>query len=309
MIDTISAHAIDAGYDTIHFWYPEKPGNLSYVTNWSETSKADGSTYRTGHLDNYRVFVSDRGISLKGSLSRHFLGSNCETLTRSDTENAILSISDRLSLPMEKAKITRLDFGQNVLMEYPPDIYFPYLGRSNYLKRIVRPHGISYQNGKRQFYMYDKIAELKAKRMTLPDIMNGSNVIRLELRLTSRPDHLLKQQITGATLSDSNFLQSMKERYVSEYRAIEKIAAFQLNLAMMKTPGDFIEQMAAFGICKLGMEATMQLVDELKARKTFANCEEYSRLKKKLRQLSEMRGTTTTSPLIDELTAKVESVL
>ena len=66
------------------------------------------------------------------------------------TKRAIESISDNLHLPFQNANITRLDVAQNLLMKHPEDLYFKYLGQSQFYKRLEQPDGLYFNNSKRQ---------------------------------------------------------------------------------------------------------------------------------------------------------------
>src|SRR5690625_930228 len=67
----------------------------------------------SGSLNNLRVYVSERGVSIQGSLSKYHLSDNMQTLRRQDTEQAIQRLSDDLHLPIKEAQVSRVDFAHN----------------------------------------------------------------------------------------------------------------------------------------------------------------------------------------------------
>ena len=86
-------------YDTVNFWL-----EISTVGFWSADYYLSdivrgydgirGDTL-TGKIGNYTALLTERGLSLKGSLSKFYHGgSNVNTLTRESTREAIERLSD-----------------------------------------------------------------------------------------------------------------------------------------------------------------------------------------------------------------------
>ena len=76
-------------YDTINLWLSfENITNfnlsktLEKLSGITEHTRAN-ETYISGYLKNYRVNISEQGVSLKGSLAKYFLSDNFKTLNRS----------------------------------------------------------------------------------------------------------------------------------------------------------------------------------------------------------------------------------
>src|SRR5690625_4486715 len=113
----------------------------------------------SGSLKNLSVHVSERGVSIIGSLAKYYLSDNMQTLRRQDTEQAIQKLSDDLYLPLQEADVSRIDFAHNFIMQYEPEIYYPCLGDSQYFKRFTQPESLRYENGNRTKLFYDKQSE------------------------------------------------------------------------------------------------------------------------------------------------------
>lgn len=304
-------------FDTIHLWLPQEDagafdiGKVSeQLTGLTEHQKEDGRVYISGGLENtYKVNISEQGVSLKGSLAKYFLPDNLHTLTRSDSALAIEKMADDLCLPIHRAKVTRLDFAQNFLMRYQPEAYYPYLGESQYFKRLPQPQAVYWRNGNRTKLVYNKVAEAKAKGTTLPDVWHGQNVLRFEMRYTSRLSKNLQQpEITASTLQDEKFYMALVKRWIAEYEAIHKLNEINLNYDKMNSPKDFIKQMALMQIRQIGQHKAMELVEEMRAKGAFDKPEYYSRLKKEIRELCNTPEQTTPTELIAELDKKVNAV-
>jgi hypothetical protein len=303
-------------FDTVNLWLPmdevrkfDLDDVLSQLESITEHSKPDGQTSFSGHLGgNYRLSISENGISLSGSLAKYFLPDNFHTLTRSDTQRAIEKLSDDLKLPINNAKVRRIDFAQNILTDYEPEIYYPYLGDCLNYYRLPQERSLYYSNSLRKMVFYNKVVEGKTKGFKLPEIWNSQNVLRFELRFISRlPKQFNRPDVIASTLSDEKFYIQMFDRWHSEYKNINKINKPNFNLENMNSPKDFIRQLALFAVQTIGQENIMQDIEYLRAKQIFDKPEYYSRLKKEIRELCNSPKLTESSDLINELDKKMKS--
>ncbi len=302
-----------AMYDTINLWLPiEKADGFSIsktiqnLSSITEHTRNDGQVYISGYLDNYKVNISGQGISLKGSLAKYFLPDNFHTLTRSDSSRAFEMMGDELFLPIQKAKVSRIDFSQNLLMDFEPEAYYSYLGDSQNYSRLTQPKSLYYSNGLRTKLFYNKIAEGKAKGLNLPDIWNGQNVLRYEMRYTSRlPKQFNSSEVTASTLLDEKFYIGLCDKWQAEYKAINKLHTINFNLSDMNSPKDFWKQINLMAINMIGQDKIMQEIENLRHQKAFEKPEYYSRLKKDVRELCKTPELTTSSDLVAELDKKI----
>ena len=304
-----------AMYDTINLWLPmDKAGSfdlsktLQSLTGITEHTRDDGQVYVSGYLNNYKVNISGQGVSLKGSLAKYFLPDNFHTLTRSDSARAFEMMADELYLPIQKAKVNRIDFAQNFLMNFEPEAYYNFLGECQYYNRQPQSKSLYYTNGLRQKLFYNKIAEGKAKGLSLPDVWNGQNVLRYEMRFTSRlPKQFNQTEITASNLSDEKFYMAIFDKWLAEYEAINKLHSINFNLSDMSSPKDFWKQVNLMSINMIGQDKIMQEIENLRHQKAFDKPEYYSRLKKKIKELCKTPEMTSSSDLVAELDKKIKS--
>ena len=302
-------------YDSVNLWLPiDKAGSfdiaktLQNLSGITEHTKDDGQVYYSGHLSNYRVNISGQGISLKGSLAKYFLPDNFHTLTRSDSARAFEMMADELSLPVYKANVSRIDFAQNFLMEYEPEAYYNYLGESQYYNRQPQSKSLYYSNRLRQIVFYNKIAEGKAKGMNIPDVWTGQNVLRYEMRITSRlPKQFKQAEVTANSLSDEKFYMTIFDRWLAEYEAINKLHSINFNLSDMNSPKDFWKQINLIAINMIGQDKIMQEIENLRHQKAFDKPEYYSRLKREIKELCKTPEMTASSDLVAELDKKINA--
>lgn len=304
-----------AMYDTINLWLPiDNAGSfdvsktLHHLTGITEHTRNDGQVYVSGYLNNYKINISEQGISLKGSLAKYFLPDNFHTLTRSDSARAFEMMADELCLPIQKAKVSRIDFAQNFLMDFEPEAYYSFLGECQYYKRLPQAKSLYFTNALRQKLFYNKIAEGKAKGMSLPDVWNGQNVLRYEMRFTSRlPKQFNQTEITASSLSDEKFYMAIFDKWLAEYEAINKLHSINYNLSDMNSPKDFKKQLELFAIKMIGQDRIMQDIENLRHQKAFDKPEYYSRLKKEIKELCKTPEMTAPSVLVAELDKKIKS--
>lgn len=304
-------------YDTIHLWMPAlsiKDSSFTervpaLLSNPTIHTKADGLEYITGNILGMNTSVSNSGISIKGSICKSYLKDNFKTLTRQDTQRAIEQLADKLLLPIEQADVRRLDFAQSFIMQNKPEYYYNFLGTSNHYKRLEQPKSIYYQNGGKTKLFYNKIAEGKNKGENIPEIWANQNILRYELRYKNRlPYHFNTSTLQAKELYKENFYIDMIDRWIIEYKAINKNTNINFDLEKMKQPKDFFTQLLLLKINELGQNNVLELVEQLKAQKVFSHPEYYSRLKADIKRLCKTDKITENSDLILELDKKIMQV-
>jgi len=279
-----------------------------YLENITTHEKAD-QIYYSGTLKNLRIYVSDRGVSIQGSLAKYYLSDNFQTLRRQDTEQAVQKLSDDMHLPIDQAQVSRVDFAHNFIMQYDPEAYYPYLGESQYFKRYIQPESLYYKNGSRTKLFYDKPAEAKSKGYKIPEVWTSKNVLRYEIRYRRRLDKQLKvPEVRASTLFDEKFYIKLIDIYVSDFKSIHKHSEINLDTDNMRTPKDFWDQMALLMIDRIGQNGAVDLVEELRAKDVLDKPEYYSRLKKQIRDKSKKFSTSDSTPLIEELEGKISAL-
>ena len=302
-------------YDTINLWLPNDNASsfdlektLQNLSGITEHSRNDGQFYFSGFLKNYKVNISGQGISLKGSLAKYFLPDNFHTLTRSDSARAFEKMADELLLPISQAKVNRIDFAQNFLMDFEPEAYYSFLGDCQYYHRQPLSQSLYYSNTLRQKLFYNKIAEGKAKGLSLPDVWNGQKVLRYEMRFTSRlPKQFNQSEITPSSLTDEKFYMAIFDKWLAEYEAINKLHSINFNLSDMNSPKDFWKQINLMAVNMIGQDKIMQEIENLRHQKAFDKPEYYSRLKKEIKELCKTPEMTASSDLVAELDKKIRS--
>lgn len=194
----------------------------------------NGEYVISGRLnDSFSITVSERNIKIKdASLCKWFLGNNFETLQRKDVQHAIQKLSDTLHLPIDKAKVTRIDVAQNFILKYPVQVYYNHLGEMAYCKRVPvidernKTEGLYYfQNNNRGLSLfYNKVKEQKNKRQPIPELYEHQNVLRYEQRHKNSLSKTFNvEYVTASMLYDESFYKTVINMWGANYKAIKKI--------------------------------------------------------------------------------------
>ncbi|MDR1780337.1 MAG: hypothetical protein LBR50_06375, partial [Tannerella sp.] len=193
---------------------------LSEITE--KQNERAGYSY-SGKSGDYFINVSQRGIYLSGSLAKNYFGDNLHTLTRRDAEQAIEQLSDNLHLNIDAARVTRLDVSTIIPTKRPPADYYSHLGDKPRFKRIqATTDTLYYDNRQRQIIFYDKTKEATAKGVVIPEIWQGCNLLRYELRYRQRLNKQLNTDLTAGKLYETEFYRAVIQSWYNEFKTIQK---------------------------------------------------------------------------------------
>ncbi len=278
-----------------------------YLTSVSNEGNNQFGEYVTGYLDNLKVSISDNRVKVSdSSLCKYLLGDNFKTLTRGDTKRAIDKISDNLHLPFHLSNITRIDFANNLIMQFPEEIYYPYLGEAQYYKRLPQPNGLYYNNQLRQLVFYGKEYEQKVKRQPIPELYKNRNVLRYEIRFKKQlRQQFKKPEITAGLLTDKAFYNVLVNRWKGEYLAIQKINSKLINMKPTGSKKELSENLALYTILELGQPQVLSKVKEWQISGDISKKQAYD-LRTFIKQLAKTPTDEKGNDLINELNKKVK---
>lgn len=309
-------------YDSINFWLDRSEAfNFDDVANKLDsaretTDRTTGETWAVGNLSNLRATVSMAGVSIKGSLAKFYFPNNTYTLNRHQVKEAVEMLSDNLSLPMQKARITRLDVSTNFIMKRPTPQYFEMLGDCRYYNRVQATGNTLYyhlrgMDCKRSMCFYDKAREMIKNKESLPDVYAGANLLRYESRWCTRlPQQFKEPHVLGVSLYDGKFYRKVIKYWADNYFSIQKKKRFKQNIMNeIKTVKDAVDYIAAFAIGRLPADELQQILEDLKVNQVFGNRIYYSRLKQHLKKLANNSKIMEANELVKELDLEVKNIL
>tara|TARA_B110000908_G_scaffold120945_1_gene141749 strand:+ start:270 stop:1178 length:909 start_codon:yes stop_codon:yes gene_type:complete len=265
------------------------------------------SSYVQGNLKNMRVTLNESSISVKGSICKYFYGNNIDTLNLTNTREALAQISTDLSIDINKATVSRIDFSTNIKTNYTPTAYYPYLGTLTRFERFELPNSIYYNQEAKRLLFYDKIKEAKKKQMSIPKQHIGDNLLRYELVINRDVPRYLKYN--GLYVQDLGTEELFKKLLHIWYGYYQQIQKHSKTLNPMKhkiiNPSTFKNEMYSALVRKYP-HLFYNIVAELKADKTFKHPEYYSRINAEIRKIQKTQ--VVENELMDELNSKIEGI-
>lgn len=302
--------------DTLHMYLPiERIPSLDFKVIAKATNRhqyhfdEDGIMSLSGNIKNLKTYVSKSGVSIKGSLPKYIRAQNFDSISLFELEDFISNISIITQLPWHEANIRRLDIGYTILTDYPPNMYYSFLGEVPRLIKLVQPDSIIWRNKSetRSLNMYDKIREAKSDRMPIPNHFKGTNSLRFESRyFKDQISKVLNQYVHVGDLCKRDLFEKLPDIWYSEFQLINKVDTFELDYFNMQTPNDFIKAIEVFGVRQLGFEKSMSAINLLKANKAFSGKVAYSRSRKRVREAFKGDSKVYKNSLITELNQKME---
>jgi hypothetical protein len=279
---------------------------INLLDTVKETRYPNGQLYLNGNLNGLNVSISEDSLRInKTSLCKYYLGNNIKTLTREATKEAIEKISDELHLNMHLAEVKRIDVATNFIVKNYELQYFKYLGDLQHYSRLEQNKGLYYNNSKRTALFYCKLIELRSKRVRVPEIYNGLNMLRFELRLQKK---LFKEfntnQILGQDLYDEHFYNNVVNKWRETYFNIKKMNEALTQIKPTGSSKEFIEYLAFMTINEANQTNIIKLINESRER-GFITKKQAMDLRNKIKQLNSNSNITQTSKLITEIDEKV----
>ena len=293
----------------------DMPDISGYLDNGNESSNVKtGEVSVFGNVENIKVMQYFGGYSIQGSLPKFLYGNNVCQLTRKEVGQAIEKLSDRLHLPLNDARVTSIEVGANICLTKQHTAYTRLLGDMPRMQRVSMADSLYYKgSGKvhpRQYYFYDKVAEVRKSGGTMPQGLEAANMMRYEMRLNGRlPFQLSIPEFKGSTLQDRKVYQELINRWLNGYLSINKLVNMKdehlkKGMSVKEAQEVFIAQQIAKG----GSSMIDEFIAKLKQNECFDNRLYYNRVKSNLQKLASKTKLSVDNGDIEELTAKVKQI-
>ena len=264
-----------------------------------------------GRLDNLNVVVSASYVRVgDGSLCKYYLGDNLKVMRRQDVQNCFEKISDTLHVSFSGARVTRLDWAENFVMEKPITEYLNHFGtparglRDRYSETCLYYHGM---NGK-TFCFYDKKAEMKSE--VINPIWQGKNVLRLEQRYTKHLARcLMIEDVTAKVLYEQDTYAKLTKMWANDILSIPLVNDFNLDITKMKNKKD-LYKMGVLCLCEKygGQNALLALIKKEQEEGELTNKQAFD-LKQAINEANNIEnGFVEANEAMLELQSKIKEV-
>ncbi len=309
-------------YDRVKLWVNrfdirEQYPNIIYLLDTAKEQKDlnTGEIKIYGYLEGLRVNIYQIGLSIEGSLPKFLYQSNIYTLDRHTTPQAFEKIGDKLHFNVKDANVISLEFGTNFNMQYPVYRYLEKFGDMPRLERVNFTASSLYYKPRskeqpRVFCFYDKIAEAKANKMVVPKGFEDANLLRYEMRFKRRlPRQFKTNEVTASSLSEERFYTSIIKMYQDCYFSISKQNRLIFNnMSSIKTVKDAQDVLMALLISQSDQGQISMFIEDLKQARVFEDRKNYTRLKNKIKEISNKAGVTVSDDLINELDNEIKNI-
>jgi hypothetical protein len=290
-------------YDSLTLFVPvDDPARLvSNLENVEERHiQRTGEVIMTGRCGGLYVKTSGSGITVNGSLSRYWLGSNFMAPTFNDCREALHRLEEELGSSLAAMPVYRIDVSATLNLKHPCLRYLKMFGNLPRYKRLERNGGLLYKTKRRELDFYDKKAEARRRKEAGPPCFNGRNALRYELRYRNQLKEQLGEKVTAQRLIEPDFYREIVRRWEQAYHAVHKQARTviaQMDTASPKRFGASLERLA---VEHLGGEVAV--LEELRIRRDAGEIDRliYSRLQTRVARLCRTDAGGT-EELIEEL--------
>ena len=309
-------------YDKVKFWInrEDMAGTFSAIpcllTKATEqTDRETGEFKIFGSLDTLKVSVFCSGISIIGSLSKYYYPNTVYPLDRCTTKQAIDKLADALHFDMRKANVTGLEFGTVLLLSHPVSEYLGRLGAMPYPfhRYHFDPCTLYYRTRSREqpvtYAFYDKILEARKSGLSIPAGFESQNLLKYEIRFNRRlPKQLNVSEVKASTLTDKDFYKMLLENWKESYFQIDRQKKIKTDIMCeVQTVSDAYNVFVARLLAGTNKSVVEDFLQELKGSKVFRNRSDYSRLKNKIRDVSNKAGLVVSDELVKELDDAVKN--
>lgn len=290
---------------------PQKLSNISTTID-----KNTNNIIIKGYLSSLFVLISENGVYISGSLSKYYYGNNMYTLSFTEIKQAFKMIENQLNIPIEKAKVQRLDIAENFIVDYPAENYWQCLGDMTYYNRQEMNNGVYYNGSNKTLSFYDKGYERKVKKKGVPECYIGKNVLRYELRFMKRLGKQFDRQFLYVSdLILESFFAELLDKYKMQYEKIHKYQSIiHYSDLLINDLAQFRNQIKLLGMQALGGEAALlNTVNQARKDKAFKNNMHATRVIQDIKKTYQSNVFTESHSLVRELetiiATKVEGYL
>lgn len=193
-----------------------------------------GADHYTGHIGNMRIVENLDGVTITGSIAKYTKGENVTAMTRAELAAGLHKLEQAADIDLHNATLRRVDCGVCLITEKPTVNYLRNFEAVQRYQKTVTFNSSGFlqtvlfftNTGATAFCIYDKTAEMQAKKETVPELFVNENVIRLEYRLLKRQG--IRQylgngkDVTPYELADYQTWETLKKLFIEFYRNIEK---------------------------------------------------------------------------------------
>jgi hypothetical protein len=276
------------GYDTVNLFLSDEHLPIGYsLENYIDekhiTHRVNSKEERissTAKMDNLIIIHNRQGLSIRNSFCKFCLKGNLKSFCEFELMEIFQSIGDTYGIDIFKAKVTRLDFFYDILMNHNPAIYMKLLLSKSRFKVHRFEFNKYFKTNAVEYGVYDKSKEMK----------EYGNILRFELRLKKGVKKKLNElgmnlsSLTAQDLCTLSFRLNLEKILINGYLSIKKdeLSLSRADVINTKSLKRYIMQT---GIKSIGIEKLIKEIDAYKKVK-YIKSHQSRRLKNKLLEIN-----------------------
>lgn len=210
--------------DTVSINTPAVPAPdvLRDPARYHEVKQNDEVVRHTGRLRNLRVLVTPHGTRVTGSVARYINGTTLSPFDPAAVGPALDEIEGTLGLPegeLHYGRVSRVDVGANLALDRPVAEYLASMeAPQRHQRAAFGDESLYFQNTLRQLVFYDKVEEARGRGV--PEHLADANVLRYELRLTSKVQQQVGQPVVAGLLADADFYRRLADLWLQHFERV-----------------------------------------------------------------------------------------
>lgn len=282
--------------------------NLRSIITGTETkyNHETASELLIGHYKNFQVTITDKRVTVNGSLSKYYFGNNVQTLSFSEVNIALLQLSKELGIPLLRGEIRRIDMALSIPLDHNIVKYYKSFADTPRYSKDTHKHGIRYTRGNIVLALYDKTFDA----VTSNQFTHGGDVLRIELRIMKRVRRTVSptaKKLFLLQLLSSTMKTKLVQLWIKHYTSIEIKKTFT-DLTVAKGWKDCSKYLMLEGIKNIELCNWLNEIDQL-AKVNNWSAETKSDVKKKSREVYSTSHLASKNDYIEEINQKIDQVL
>ncbi len=284
-------------------------GNLKEVMDM-----ATGEVKSKGNVRNLSIRFSGEKVTIIGSLSKYYFGTNFFDLNRDQLKKAVNKLNSELGFPIDDFDVYQLHIAKTIPMDHPVSFYLEYFTCYPRHRTMFFPgESITFTNGLRSLLVYDKVKELEKKdkksfyRLESEGHLDNKYFLRYELQIKGRLKGVLgsKNTIKVKQLYDQSTYDKIVTLWKDYFLKIEmKPEILDISFDRVSSTKELNNSIFTVGTDKIGRDNLCNLLGRLHSSDQI-DTSAYYREKKKIN--SATNKFTFESKYLRELKNKIMS--
>jgi len=272
--------------------------------------KINNSRVVVGYLNRkLKVNITNKRVKIQnGDLKNYFFTNPFFDFKRGSFEEAIQKLSDELKLPMHKAKVTRIDIGPTMSMEYDAKSYLPHFGLTKGYKRLDQDNGITYKSRRDVLCIYHKQNQLLELGRKIPIDKKDRNHLRCELRVKNQIEtYFKKEKLVGEDLYNEEFYIKALDLWANAVKNINRVSSKLNAIKPTSSKKDLLFNLSSIAVSQMDQMKVYGMVKEWQKMELLKPKQAYD-LRSTLSKIYKQNLEESPSILMNEFDKKIKQV-